>query len=120
MSEDNPPRGRHVLVDLSGYVSHVDDDGEWMLQQIRAAVAASPAREVHSHVEVFDGQSSPRGFAAVVLIDESHVTAHCYSEEGLLAIDSFSCGQCDPQSIVDHLLGNLFEAIPTLEICNSE
>ena len=120
MSEDNPPRGSHVLVDLSGYVSHVDNDGEWMLQQIRAAVAASPAREVHSHVEAFDGQSSPRGFAAVVLIDESHVTAHCYSEEGLLAIDSFSCGQCDPQSIVDHLLGKLFEAIPTLEICNSE
>jgi deoxyhypusine synthase len=120
MSEKTPPRGRHILVDLSGYVSPGEDEGEWMLQQIRDAVTASPAREVHYHVETFDGHSTPRGFAAVVLIDESHVTAHCYSEEGLLAIDSFSCGQCDPQSIIDHLLGNLFEVIPTLEICSSE
>ena len=120
MSVGNLPRGRHVLVDLAGYVAPEDDEGEWMLKLIQEAVAASPAREVHSHVETFDGSSSPRGYAAVVLIDESHVTAHCYSEEGLLAIDSFSCGQCEPQMIVDHLLGNLFDTIPTLEICNSE
>ena len=120
MSAENSPRGRHMLVDLTGYVAPVDNEGEWILKLMRDAVAASPAREVHSHVETFDGSISPHGYAAVVLIDESHVTAHCYSEEGLLAIDSFSCGQCEPQIIIDHLLGNLFDAIPTLEICNSE
>ena len=120
MSDENLPRGSHVLVDLRGYVSPDENDGEWMLQQMRDAVGHSSMREVHSHVETFDGTLSPIGFAAVVLIDESHVTAHCYSEEGILAIDAFTCGDSNPQNIVDHLLGNLFEAIPTLEICHSE
>lgn len=35
---------------------------------------------------------SPPGFTAVVLIDESHVTAHNYSDRGWLAIDIFTCG----------------------------
>lgn len=36
--------------------------------------------------------SSPPGFTSVILLDESHATAHCYSEMGLLAIDCFTCG----------------------------
>ena len=39
----------------------------------------------------------PLGFAAVVLVDESHVTAHCYSDRGWLAIDCFTCGESDPE-----------------------
>ena len=55
-------------------------DGEWVLSVLRECIRKSGVREVHSHVEIFDGEDSPPGFAAVVLIDESHVTAHCYSE----------------------------------------
>ena len=47
----------------------------------------SAANRVHSHVEIFDGTTSPPGFAAVVLLDESHFTAHCYSSKGWLSID---------------------------------
>ena len=64
-------------------------------------------REVHSHVEIFDGDLSPPGFAAVVLIDESHVTAHCYSESGLLAIDVFTCGDHDPDCVAEQIHGRL-------------
>ena len=96
-------RGLHIFLDYINYTSPVENDGEWMLNKLRDIIKKSGIREVHSHVEKFDGTKSPPGFAAVVLIDESHVTAHCYSEIGLLAIDVFTCGNNDPQIIVDNL-----------------
>ena len=86
---ENNIQGSHILLDCTGTI---DLDGQWMLELMEKAVAKSGARMVHSHVELFDGSISPLGFAAVTLLDESHVTAHCYSEKGMLAIDAFTCG----------------------------
>ena len=77
-------------------------------------------RQVHSHVEVFDGSESPSGFAAVVLIDESHVTAHCYSDEGLLAIDVFTCGPHDPEHIVELIHEALITEIEGVTLVRKE
>ncbi len=96
----------------------VPDDHRWILRLMREAVRNSHAREVHSHVVPFDGSVSPPGFAAVVLIDESHVTAHCYSDRGLLAIDAFTCGETEPEIIIDYLLQSLVKDIPTLQVVN--
>ncbi len=96
---DGQSRGSHVLLDYSNYSSHEENEGHWMLNLMRESVMECGVREVHSHVEVFDGSISPPGFAAVVLIDESHVTAHCYSKSGLLAIDVFTCGDHDPEDV---------------------
>ena len=49
------------------------------------------------------GLESPGFFFAVVLIDESHVTAHCYSESGLLAIDVFTCGDHEPDFVAEQI-----------------
>ena len=108
--------GRHVFLDYPGYSPVDRDDGKWMLQIMRDAVTNSEAKEVHSHVEQFDGITSPPGFAAVVLLDESHVTAHCYSEKGWLAIDCFTCGQCDPNTIVDQIHMALERVMPNLKL----
>ena len=105
-------KGRHITLDYSGF----SGDGKWMLAVLRAAVSRSSAREVHSHVSVFDGIESPLGFAAVVLIDESHVSAHCYADEGILAVDCFTCGGIDPVGIVDDIHEQLSEAIPAINL----
>ena len=108
--------GSHTFVDYTGYSPITNDDGNWMLQIMRDAVINSEAKEVHSHVEQFDGNTSPPGFAAVVLLDESHLTAHCYSEKGWLAIDCFTCGQCDPETIVDQIHMALERVMPNLKL----
>ena len=112
------PRGFHVHLDCVGYISPVPDDHRWILELIREAVRNSHAREVHAHVVPFDGSVSPPGFAAVVLIDESHVTAHCYSDRGLLAIYAFTCGKTEPETVIDYLLQSLLKEIPTLQVVN--
>ena len=88
--------GSHIMLDCTGVVGI---DGDWMLALMEKAVDASGARREHSHSESFDGTVSPPGFASVVLLDERQVSAHCYSDTGLLAVDAFSCGNTDPARI---------------------
>ena len=108
--------GAHVFLDYTGYISPKVNDGEWILEVLEQAVERSNARNVHSHVEQFDGSHSPVGFAAVVLLDESHVSAHCYSEKGWLALDCFTCGGSDPNSLADDIHQQLMEQIPSLSL----
>jgi len=51
----------------------------------------------------------------VVLLDESHVSAHCYYEAGLLAIDVFTCGNTDPSIIINIIDKELTSKMPTAE-----
>ncbi|HJM41106.1 MAG TPA: S-adenosylmethionine decarboxylase [Candidatus Thalassarchaeaceae archaeon] len=105
-------KGRHITLDYSGFKGA----GDWILSVLQSAVSRSDAREVHAHVSQFDGVQSPLGFAAVVLIDESHVSAHCYADEGILAVDCFTCGSVDPNTIADDIHAQLIKAIPTLKL----
>ena len=105
--------GLHIMLDCTGAVGIT---GDWILSLMEEAVDASGARRVHSHNENFDGSVSPPGFASVVLLDESHVSAHCYSDTGLLAIDAFSCGNTDPAKIIEIIESGIRERYPNLII----
>ena len=104
--------GKHIFLDCTEFFPTSSFNGNDMLELMQKAVGKSDAREVHAYVEIFDGSTSPHGFAAVVLLDESHVSAHCYSDRGLLAIDAFTCGGTDPTSIVEELKQALYELSP--------
>ena len=106
--------GQHIFLDYTGFFPAEHQDGTWVLDILQQVVARSSAKEVHAHVELFDGVASPPGFAAVVLLDESHLTAHCYSNLGWLAIDAFTCGGTDPSEMVDDLKNVLDLEIPNL------
>lgn len=108
--------GAHVFLDYTGYTRQQEDDGAWMLALMEQAVEECQIRNVHSHVEQFDGAVSPPGFAAVILLDESHVSAHCYSEKGWLALDCFTCGNSDPNQLADIIHQRLMECMPTLSL----
>ena len=111
----NEAHGKHVYVDYVGFQPNQrSQDGRWVLKILQNAVNKCGIREVHSHVEIFDGEHSPPGFAAVVLIDESHVSAHCYSDRGWLAIDAFTCGGHDPENIVDIIHEDLVSSSPNI------
>ena len=111
----NRAHGKHVYVDYVGFQpDQSSKEGRWILKTLQNAVKKCGIREVHSHVEIFDGEHSPPGFAAVVLIDESHVSAHCYSDRGWLAIDAFTCGDHDPENIVDIIHESLTLSSPNI------
>jgi len=100
-------KGRHLLVDCTEVPRDVClDDGTFLDAMARAARRAGAT--VISQVRYQFGHASPPGFAAFVLLDESHCSAHTYAEDGVLALDIFTCGDADPHA----LLGYLREEIP--------
>ena len=110
--------GTHIMVDYTGFFPKVNNLTDWIISTMEAAVDNAVARRVHSHIEHFDGSNSPPGFAAVILLDESHLSAHCYSTKGWLAIDCFTCGGTDADEIIDYLHRQLLAETPTLKLEN--
>lgn len=113
------PAGAHVLMDYANY-SSPEEEGVWILELMRDCIRECGIREVHAHVESFDGQISPPGFAAVVLIDESHVSAHCYSNSGLLAIDVFTCGEHNPDVLAGAINQAIMKEIPNIRLVSKK
>ena len=109
-------KGCHVFMDYTGAFFEQKDAHRWVLSILQKAVEQSPATEVHAHSVPFDGETSPPGFAAVVLIDESHITAHHYADRGMLALDCFTCGEADPDSIADFIHAALLEGAQDLHL----
>jgi S-adenosylmethionine/arginine decarboxylase-like enzyme len=86
-------RGYHVFFDYNGIFGQNSAElTAWVMKTIEDILVANKVRFVHKHAVVFDGIDSPPGFTSVFLIDESHVSAHSYSELGMLALDVFTCG----------------------------
>jgi S-adenosylmethionine decarboxylase len=117
---DHRIKGSHVFMDYTGAFFEEEDTHRWVLSVLQQAVDQSPATEVHAHCVPFDGTTSPPGFAAVVLIDESHITAHHYADRGMLALDCFTCGETDPDSIADFIHTMLLQQAPELHLVRRE
>jgi S-adenosylmethionine decarboxylase len=112
--------GRHITLDYTGFVVDARAGAELTLGLMREAVAAAGVREVHSKVVVLGEEGeSPPGFTAVCLIDESHVTAHCYSDRGWLAVDVFTCGEHPPEDIATRINDRLMASITGLRLMRS-
>ena len=95
-------KGSHLLVDCTGVDRSVClDDGRFLEAMAEGCRRAGAA--VISQVRYRFGHESPPGFAAVVLVDESHCSAHSYADLGLVAIDIFTCGDADPYVVLDYM-----------------
>ncbi len=68
-----------------------------------AEAAERAGATVISQVRYRFGHNSAPGFTAVVLLDESHCSAHSYADERMLALDIFTCGTTDPRDVLRHL-----------------
>lgn len=113
--------GRHVLLDYVGFVTDAGSSGPWLLEVMGRSLHGEAAREVHRHLTVLgeDG-TTPPGFTSAILIDESHITAHCYSDRGWLALDVFTCGASDPDRVADRIHHDLVERYPNLRLVRRE
>ena len=95
-------KGRHLLVDCWNVDREVClDDKRFLEAMARAATRAGA--NVISQVRYHFGHNSPPGFTAMVLLDESHVSAHSYADDGLVALDVFTCGETNPADLLRYL-----------------
>lgn len=95
-------KGTHLLVDCRNVPRDVClNDGLMLNAMARAATLAGA--NVISQVRYRFGHNSPPGFTAVVVLDESHCSAHTYADLGLVALDVFTCGNTDPRQVLEFL-----------------
>ena len=96
-------RGRHLLIDCREVPRSVCLDDQLMLDAMARAARRAGATVI-SQVRYRFGHDSAPGFTAMVLLDESHCSAHTYADLGQVALDIFTCGKTSPETILDHLL----------------
>ena len=104
-------KGRHILIDCTDVPIEVCSDDQKVLKAMAKAAELAGATVI-SQVRYRFGHNSAPGFTAAILLDESHCTAHSYADEGLMAIDIFTCGTTDPNDVLHYLkqeldLGNM-------------
>ena len=118
--------GYHVFGDFIWDVSaeKVDDTllANNIFEIMEKSVRQTSMTIVHKKLVIL-GQTpeSPPGFTSIILIDESHVSAHCYADRGLLALDVFTCGKTDPKPIMNNIEKEIKLLYPTFRcIYNKE
>lgn len=79
--------GVHVIADLYGIDFNKIDKAEKIEKVLEEAVKYSGLNKVCSKYHQFE----PFGATGVIVLEESHVSAHTWAEYGYVAIDVFTC-----------------------------
>ena len=93
------PTGSHLLVDCRKVERSVCLNDERFLDVMARAVRRAGSTVISQFRYRF-GHDTPPGFTAMVLLDESHCSAHTYADDGLIAMDIFTCGGADPHDVL--------------------
>lgn len=95
-------KGNHLLVDCRNVARETCLDDKTLLD-VMARAATRAGATVVSQIRYKFGQDSPPGFTCIVMLDESHVSAHTYADLGLIALDVFTCGSTAPADVLQHI-----------------
>jgi S-adenosylmethionine decarboxylase len=77
-------------------------------------ILISAAKKINTTVlNSYFHRFQPQGVTGVVVIEESHISAHNWPESGYSAIDVFTCGQTDPREC----LSILEEGFKATKVC---
>ena len=95
-------KGKHLLIDCRNVPRAVCLDDGRMLRAMASAAQRAGANVI-SQVRYHFGHNSPPGFTAVIVLDESHCSAHTYADLGLVALDVFTCGNTDPRRVLEFI-----------------
>lgn len=88
--------GRHLIVECFGCDRDRLEDRDVIEAVLRDAAAAAGAEVVASAFHAF----SPHGVTGVVVVEESHLSIHCWPEAEYAAADIFTCGRCVAKNAV--------------------
>jgi S-adenosylmethionine decarboxylase proenzyme len=92
--------GRHLVAELTGCDAVVLDDLDRLQEIFRTAAEKAGA----TIVSTTSHRYAPQGVSVMVVIAESHVSAHTWPEYGYAAVDFFTCGDSvDPHKGLDYI-----------------
>ena len=105
--------GSHWIADLSGCEPSLLKDEAALNQIFAHAIAASNATILNSISHKFGGEG---GVTGLFLLAESHAAYHSYPEFRYIAVDIFTCGNCDPRLSGTQLLKSFGPLASNIEL----
>jgi S-adenosylmethionine decarboxylase len=85
-------KGKHLIVDCTEVPMEICLDDKMLMEVMVEAAVAAKANVISTSRYRF-GHNSPPGCTVFIMLDESHISAHTYAQEGKVAIDVFTCGE---------------------------
>jgi len=113
-------KGTHVFLDFVNFKverKDLEDDCDYIFSLMKDSLTYTSMKNMHSKMVILKDDTE-EGFTSVILLDESHITAHAYTKQGLLALDVFTCGKTDPKVISDFIKCGLQIKYPNIK-CTS-
>lgn len=89
--------GRHVIAEF--WKCQNREPLRNLKQVLELAVRRAGATLLNMKIHRF----VPDGFSALVLLAESHISLHAWPEYAYVAVDVFTCGEADPEVIIEVL-----------------
>ena len=114
--------GNHVFIDFIWNVNSENIDhiqlANAIFQIMENSILRTSMKIVHKKLCILGidiNDNTPPGFTSIILIDESHYSAHCYSDRGWLALDVFTCGETDPVAIMNYSESEIKKLYPSMK-----
>lgn len=110
-------KGTHIFLDFTGFNierNDLEEGCDYVFSLMKDSLTYTNMKNMHSKMVVLKDDTE-EGFTSVVLLDESHITAHAYTKQGLLALDVFTCGKTDPTIISRFIKSGLEVKYPNLK-----
>ncbi len=90
---------RHVLYDLWVEDARILERVEPLEEMLVEAARRTGANILHCHFHQFD----PHGVTGLILIAQSHLSIHTWSEDSYAAVDLFTYSHMDPDTAVSYI-----------------
>lgn len=95
--------GRHLIADIN-----LTNGSSLIDRPLMTAVLLNGLESEGFEIIATTGHDfSGGGFTTIVLLGESHASIHTYPEERYMAFDLFSCGDKNPESVLEFILKEL-------------
>lgn len=97
---DNPPIGKHILLDL---YNCQNSDLNW--DEIKEIFYEGLEKGSFSVLSDHHHQFEPHGVSGMFILEESHCSFHIWVELCFVSLDVYWCGQkCDEQKLINTLI----------------
>ena len=90
--------GKHLFADLYGIEAALLRDEPTLMQVFRSALERSGFSILNQFSHHFP--TGGQGVTGIFLLATSHATFHTFPERVYMAIDVFSCGAADPETVL--------------------
>jgi S-adenosylmethionine decarboxylase proenzyme len=104
--------GKHIILDLHGVNKNILQNinnstyylfNEFIEHILQTANIHLLSKNIHFFNLVIENVKIEGAFTALYLLSESHLSIHTWPEKDFIAIDIFTCGDCNISYIADRL-----------------